>query len=79
MSRSAIDMIATPSGQRHRAVPLTHPTPMPCDTRHRTGEQGSDNGRFLSFAHAVEKLARYAGVLCLTHRVSPTIRCLKPR
>src|SRR4029077_18310038 len=35
MFRSATDRMTTLSGHRQRAVPLTHPTPMPCDTRLR--------------------------------------------
>ena len=35
MFRSAIDRITTLSGHRPRAVPLTQPTPMPCDTKLR--------------------------------------------
>jgi hypothetical protein len=33
--RSVIDRITTCFGHRQRAVSLTHPTPIPCDTRLR--------------------------------------------
>src|SRR5262249_34713109 len=33
--RSLTEMMTTRSGHRQRAVPLTHPTPMPCETRLR--------------------------------------------
>ena len=35
ISRSTTEKITTPSGHRQRAVRLTHPTPIPCETRLR--------------------------------------------
>ena len=56
MSRSAMDMITTPSGHRPRAVPLTQPTPIP--SRYQTPGYGQFVQAFLNDPRRLQPAAK---------------------